>query len=361
MNCGTCGEEGSEVRLPLQGGLPPVERLTGAVVEIGCDESGFSGSNLLDASTPVIAHASVDLGMSEAAELIAELRPGPGGSVHEFKSGQFLRDRRAGASPEGFLARLGGRAHVQLVDKEYFLVTRIVDLFLGEPSYTDGTRLTQHQRPAALDLYRARRRGGRDWGVLLAAFVELVRTKRRRHPDRGSVERFFQARDRLRADGLGAPADAVLGELSRSRVWPVLTRLAEGDPSIPPPLEPLLASLAETVLFWSGGQRRVVVIHDEQSALTASRLRRLQQVLADATEPTAGDTDEARAASRATASPLAGLVTVDSRDDPRVQVADLLAGLARRRPEPGYDGVLQPFLSPTSLRDPEQGRTSSGG
>ena len=51
-------------------------------------------------------------------------------------------------------------------------------------------------------------------------------------------------------------------------------------------------------------------------------------------------------------SPLAGLVTVDSRDDPRVQVADLLAGVARRSPDIGDDDLLQPLLSPTSLRDP---------
>jgi hypothetical protein len=53
-------------------------------------------------------------------------------------------------------------------------------------------------------------------------------------------------------------------------------------------------------------------------------------------------------------SPLAGLVTVDSRDDPRVQIADLLAGLARRSEETGYHGLLQPFLSATSLRDRER-------
>jgi hypothetical protein len=107
----------------------------------------------------------------------------------------------------------------------------------------------------------------------------------------------------------------------------------------------MLPALAETVLFWSGGQRQVLVIHDEQSALTASRLRRLQQVLADGA---AG----AHVAGRV--SPLAGLVTVDSRYDPRVQVADLLAGVARRLPGTGDDGPLQPFLSPTSLRDPER-------
>ena len=80
--------------------------------------------------------------------------------------------------------------------------------------------------------------------------------------------------------GLGPEAEAVLAGLSRSRVRGVLSRLAQ-DPSIPPALEPLLPALAETVLFWSGGRQRVLVIHDEQSALTPGRLRRLQEVLAD--------------------------------------------------------------------------------
>jgi hypothetical protein len=129
----------------------------------------------------------------------------------------------------------------------------------------------------------------------------------------------------------------------------VLTRLGEDDRSIPPPLEPLLPALAETVLFWSGGDRQVLVIHDEQSALTADRLRRLQQALADGAGWSPAGSD---GASPARVSPLAGLVTVDSRDDPRVQVADLLAGVARRLPGTADSGALRPFLSPTSLCDP---------
>ncbi|MET8154425.1 hypothetical protein ACIBSW_38610 [Actinoplanes sp. NPDC049668] len=315
---------------PLQGGLPPTGPVTGAVVEIACDESGFSGTNLLDPATPVITHASVDLSVAEAVALIAALRSGWVHSPSEFKSGRFLRGPNAGAAPAWFLAELTGRAHVHVVDKEYYLVTRIVDLFLAEPSYAAGTRLTQDHRPAALSLYRAGRPAGPGWAALLAAFVDLVRTKRRHRPDHRSFERFFQARDALVRGGLPAPAAGVLDGLSRPRVWAVLTRLSDDDRSIPPPLEPMLPALAETVLFWSGGRRRVLVIHDEQSALTAGRLTRLQAALADGAGP----------------SPLAGLVTVDSRDDPRVQVADLLAGMARRLP--------RPFLSPTSLWDPER-------
>ena len=74
-----------------------------------------------------------------------------------------------------------------------------------------------------------------------------------------------------------------------------------------------IPALAETVLTWSDGRRRVLVTHDEQSALTADRLTRLRHAL----------TVDGLA-------PLAGLVMVDSRDDPRVQVADLIAGMTRR-------------------------------
>jgi hypothetical protein len=84
---------------------------------------------------------------------------------------RFLRRPGADEALQWFLTALTGRAHVHLVDKEFFLVTRIVDLLLTEPSYAAGTRLTQDHRPAALALYRARRWAGSDWGAFLAAFV----------------------------------------------------------------------------------------------------------------------------------------------------------------------------------------------
>ena len=336
--------------------MPPVEAMGGAVVEIACDESGFSGSNLLDAATPVFTHASVDLSIDEAVELIGVLRSRARWAFDELKSGPLLRGPHASEAREWLLAALRGRAHVHVVDKEFFLVTRIVDLLLAEPSYAAGTRLTQDHRPAALDLYRGGRGSGRDWSTFLEAFVELVRTKRRHQSDRRHVERFFRARDSLaEGGGLGTEAMAVLGGLSRKRVRAVVTRLAQDDRSIPPPLEPMLPALAETVLFWSaGGQRQVLVTHDEQSALTAGRLRRLQQALANGAHPPAATTVHEVGTPPARLSPLAGLVTVDSRDDPRVQVADLLAGVARRCRNGGDDGPLEPFLSPTSLWDPQR-------
>jgi hypothetical protein len=168
----------------------------------------------------VITHASVDLSAGEATGLIAALQSRFRYSPNESKSGQFLRGAGAGEALE-FLTALGDRAHVHLVDKGVF------------PRHPDrrpapgraAVRLTHDQRSAALTLCRARRSAGSDWGVLLAAFVELVRIKRRHRPDRRALERFFQARDALVRDGLGAEAEGVLDGLSRTRVRAVVTRL----------------------------------------------------------------------------------------------------------------------------------------
>ena len=268
-----------------------MDAVVGTVVEIACDESGFSGTNLLHSATPVITHASVDLCVGEAIGLITALRSGFRFSPHEFKSGQFLRGPGAAEALEWFLAALRGRAHVHLVDKEFFLVTRIVDLLLAEPSYAAGTRLTQDHRPAALALYRAGRSAGGDWGVFLAAFVDLVRIKRRHGRIAGPWS--GSSRPGMRWSEMGSARRPRLSSTgsARTRVRAVVTRLSDDDRSIPPPLEPMLPALAETVLFWSGGRRRVLVIHDEQSALTADRLTRLQQVLADDRGPPSAGAD----------------------------------------------------------------------
>ncbi|MEU8423538.1 hypothetical protein AB0C15_21950 [Micromonospora sp. NPDC048835] len=333
------------MRSPLQGGLPPGGAVVvGAVVEIACDESGFSGTNLLHSTAPVITHASVDLTLDEAVALITALRSGFRIAPHELKAGRFLRGSGAEKTLEWLLAALAGRAHVHLIDKEFFLVTRIVEFLLTEPSYAAGTRLAREHHPAALALHEAGRANRNDWDTFLSAFVDLVRMKRRL-PVEQTVQRFFEARDALRRHGLGTVADAALDGLSPSHVRAVVARLDSDDRTVPPPLEPLLPALAETVLSWSGGWRQVLVTHDEQSALTADRLIRLQRALTDNGDASATGDDRAGALPNGV-SPLAGLVMVDSRDDPRVQVADLLAGVARRMPDIIGDAFRQPPAVP---------------
>jgi hypothetical protein len=275
-------------------------------VEIACDESGFSGSNLLDPALPVMTHASVDLTMPEAAEVLAVLRSRLGRRC-EYKANQLLRSEQRPAA-EWFLHTLRGRAHVHVVDKTGYVAARVLELFTEEPSYGAATSLGQDHTGAVLAL-RGRTR-------FLAAFVDLTRTKRIRLIGHDAIDRFFAT----------MPADVpALRDVTRARVDEVVARLIDEDPSFPPPLEPMVPALAETLLFWSAGKRSVAVVHDEQSALTRSRGARLGTFLAETVSPAPP--------------PLRSFLQVDSRDDARVQVADLLAGIARRG-TPGVNALL---------------------
>lgn len=102
---------------------------------VACDESGFSGTNLLDPTSEVITHASVHLDTRTAAEYVALIRSRFRYSATEYKSTQLLRQRPA---LEWLLRTLPGRAHVHLTDKSFFVVTRLVDYLIGDPSYAAG-------------------------------------------------------------------------------------------------------------------------------------------------------------------------------------------------------------------------------
>lgn len=70
-----------------------------------------------------------------------------------------------------------------------------------------------------------------------------------------------------------------------------------------------IPAIAQAVAYWSTGGNPVAIVHDQQNLLTEERLLSLKEMLG---------------------SRLASLRFVDSRDDARVQIADFLAGVARR-------------------------------
>jgi hypothetical protein len=288
--------------------------------EIACDESGFSGSNLLDPVSPVITHASVDLAVPEATEVVAVLQSRLR-HRSECKSNQLLRPGQRPAL-EWFLSFLHGRAHVHVIDKTGYVAARVLELFTEEPSYGAGTSLGRDHSDAVLALRRHT--------AFLAVFVDLTRTRRVRLIDHDAIDRFFATIP------VHLPA---LREVTRARVEEVMVRLIDEDRAFPPPLEPLVPALAETLLFWSAGKRSVAVVHDEQSALTRGRVARLGTFLAEAVSPAPP--------------PLRSFLQVDSRDDPRVQVADLLAGIARRQ-TPKLNELLAPYVQTCADRKPSE-------
>jgi hypothetical protein len=314
-------------------------------IEIACDESGFTGSNLVAPAT-VFAHASVRIERGRADLLMRRLRLAARAPDGELKANRILRPRYRHLLPEllGPDGELRYDARVHLTDCRLFVLARVVDVLLGSgevrgidlPGRDDVTRtiaLTLSAGEAAF--------GSARWQDFLVRAGSLLRFNRRVPPN--VVQEFMSAVEGLRL--LSAPPE-VRDALARlvsapARAEAELARATPGPHSKRTPLlEPLLPALARAVIWWGAAADRITVIHDEQSALTRHRIA-----------------DMAGALAAAYPGHRLVVIRVDSRTDPRVQVADLIAGVARRaagslligRPETELLDLIRPVVDPASL------------
>jgi hypothetical protein len=108
-------------------------------------------------------------------------------------------------------------------------------------------------------------------------------------------------------------------------------------PPVISPLDPLMPAIVRAVEWWGGDGTPVVIAHDRQTMLSAERIERLTQLSPPGR--------------------LAGLELVDSFTHPRVQVADYLAGVARKIASDQLHGtddaelaaLIKPYLDPLSV------------
>jgi hypothetical protein len=277
----------------------------------------------------VFTHASLHLDPDEAAVVTDEVRRRTDAGAHELKASRL---NRAWAQPVAtWLCAAGGpldgRAVVHVTDTRLFGLARLAQVVLADStpdgwwsaredpqSWGSALRLDAALRElpapqerefllAARDLLWIRRR--RRNGATIESWSGVVHAVADRMPDRDG--------QRLLA-GWASP-EAV----RRARAY-------VAGPPASPLSEPLLPALRWAVRHWST-HGDVNVVHDEQSVLTPARITAIADELA-------------------TACPgrrMAGFTRVDSRDDARVQIADLVAGVVRR--------VLEDQLS-TGASDP---------
>jgi hypothetical protein len=327
---------------------------TGPGVEIACDESGFSGSNLVRTDAKVFTHASVRLTTADAARCVDEVRDGDADPAREYKSAHLLRtrDRTLLTRLLGPTGPLFGNAHVHLTDKTYFVVERVTCLVLGVPSSPlraglwPGPRVTRF----AVTLHRdgPGTFGDGHWQEFLEA-SNAVLVGRTSRDGTAPVDGFFRVVDALCASGVDGDVGRIMRMLQRAEPG---EHTARGrllhDPKEVPATDLFVPAIIRAVAHWSARVGPVTIVHDEQSALTRRRIAQLQRILLD---PRA-------AAPRSTPPhPMSGLRGADSRTDPRVQLADLLAGLARRiasdelagRGDPELTALLRPYVDPASI------------
>jgi hypothetical protein len=324
------------------------------LLEVACDESGYEGENLIGATTDVFAHASVHLDSEAAANCIREIRDRIRSPALEYKSGHLLREKHRWVL-EWLLGPAGpiqGNAHVHLIDKTFFVVTRVVDLALGQISYEAGAGLYRDQRARAMAVllhHEGQRTFGREqWETFLKSFNDLMRAKNRPGP-RTSVDWFFRMVESMRSAGTGGPLDEIMALLwrARPRADALRARLLE-NPKMIPPLDPLIPAIVRAVVYWGGGETPVAVVHDEHTGLTRERIAQLKELFSNPHPPPLR---------RTSGGGLADLRLVDSRSDSRVQVADFLAGVARKiaseelnhRGDAELSRLLRPYVDAFSV------------
>lgn len=304
---------------------------TSAVLDVACDESGSDGENLTGGNTDVFAHASVRLPVEFAASQLRVIRDRIRSPAEEYKANHLLREKHRAVlewllSPPG---PLHGHAHVHLTEKAFYVVDRAVDLLLGDEAQ-------------AVALYREGPRtfGDERWREFLEAANQMLRVRFDGDPG-APVEAFFRTVDSLVRAHSGSHAAVILEQLAeaRSRAVSYRARLTNGPGPLIPVLNPLLPAVVRTAAHWSAGGRPVVLVHDRQNMLTPDRITWIEET------------------ARLRGVRLAGFRLVVAREDPRVQLADFLAGIARKiasdelndQGDPVLTALLRPYVGATSV------------
>ncbi|KUO18294.1 hypothetical protein [Streptomyces dysideae] len=299
-------------------------------LEVACDESGSDGENLTGGNTDVFAHASVRLPMAAAAGYVQEIRDRIRSPAEEYKANHLLREKHR-AVLEWLLSPAGpihGNAHVCLTEKAFFVVDRAVDLLLGDGSEAVGLF---RAGPGAF--------GDERWREFLAAANQLLRVRNDGEPE-APVDVFFRTVQALRRAESRTSVAGTMEQLAaaRARAASYRARITAG-PTLVPVLNPLLPSIVRTAAHWSAGGRPVLLVHDRQNMLTPERIAWLEET------------------ARRSGIGLAGVRLVHARLDPRVQLADFLAGIARKiasdelngRGDPALTELLRPYVDPASV------------
>lgn len=312
-------------------------------LEVACDESGNDGENVLSGRSTVFAHASVTLSRDAASDLIDEVRGRTRSQSMELKSKTILQPRHQGTA-KWLLSHpaIERWASVNLTHKKYFLVSKLFDSTAEELAHEQGHDIYMTGVALAganLLFFLGPESYGAEWERLLMAFQRFMRAR-----DASEAQILLTRLIRI-AEGLLADEEAIVrsvldtvfagfGHLaSLSKL-----QLGEGIEERLRTTDPLISAVGGAVRFWASSSGRPVrLFHDAAKELTPVKIEWAKQSLAHPEDVVPSRQD--------LSSELTDVLLVDSKEDPRVQVADLLAGVGRVVGESMADHQQHPLLS----------------
>ena len=285
-----------------------------------CDESGNTGSHLLDPQQPVFALAATSLGTEAAKALVAPLLSA---SQTEAKYSVLRRSSRGQTALVALFESpllTPEVASVVMTDKRYYLATQLVDKLIEPPLYEAGIDL--YARDQAVNLARVWHYAGPHifpnggWERVLMALQEALKS---RTP---STFEQFDATVRLSArDANPEMRDLVAGLLHAQGRLPEFLGIFTHASAFDPAVDSFILMISRIMETQPG---RFAVTHDASKPLArqVDLLRALMKP--DAATTTLGYSG------RTMELPLriSSLQFADSRAHPQLQVADLIAGCA---------------------------------
>ncbi|WP_133059943.1 hypothetical protein [Plantibacter elymi (nom. nud.)] len=290
---------------------------------IGCDESGSEGENLVASQHPVFVHASVALAADQAAELRDWMRDATLTQAPEMKSKTALLPRNRAVLLES-LDRLAGAANITLVDKGYFLTSKLVETLIGPHAARWGTDIgtTGMGRALAdhLDRHGHGDVGKARWDALLSSYNSLVRSYQREDARPPTVEAFFATLKDAFDNCATKDTREILSMLWESRMF---AYEYQGRSEVElRELDPLMPTMSGVARNWAMriGDVPFEFLADTYSGLTPT----VRGFIVEASR-----TPLAVAGNVLPTPDLRAISLKDSRADARIQLADILAGVGR--------------------------------
>jgi hypothetical protein len=294
--------------------------MTQATIDVFCDESGYTGTKLLDPEQRIFAFAAVAVSDDEAWRIIDAARRRHGVLGSELKAAALLKTEPGRALIQDCLKAISGRYRYVIFDKLLGLTTKLFE-YIYEPVFQDDPKLLYDK-----DLHR-----------FVGMYCYMFFTSGDPVAERAMVEfqAFMREFDPAAAPSLFDPAQG----LEEDNPFEIVRRFAQGYRRRI--ISDNLSGLAETADsgkwtldlgisgLWSllshfgkgGTPLRVICDHSRPIEAMASQLDpQMIAGIADYTQHRFGREE------RLGWLPAAPIAFGDSRDYPGLQLADLVAG-----------------------------------
>ncbi|MEU0382324.1 hypothetical protein ABZ093_34310 [Streptomyces cyaneofuscatus] len=322
---------------------------------IACDESGWDGEQLVGRQRRFLVFASVAIDDAEAAPLISTLRRQARIQQAGELKFRLFKDREERWSLLknlwGPASALHERCSVYVVDKEYAVAAKAIDLLLEEKAHAEGWNLYAEGNARAmartLALQGPRALPGALFDALMSSFVALA-SQRALGREEAALEAFFAAVEQAWGASTRRPVTEVLAQVRSTR--PYAAALHQEDSPFPS-LEMLIPAVSQTARRWGHSLGLVRVLTDEQRVFTDDVFRTVLQYTTSPIGMTL--------LTRERGAPVHTMLRGSSADHPSIQLADLLAGAAAAvterhigNPSPAAEGlwsVIVPLVEQSSL------------